>query len=424
MLGLGGTAAAAALGSSFVLQSPAGALSDGPYVPISQVQATGPDGPAATTIFEIQPADTTKAPFRLVLAGGEFFGVRDEVLYFGYNVGAYGGKVLDNEPTFTFNIEQDYFQSGTAHTLEAYWEFVNANGSRRYRPFFMQFDRDTGAMNACQFTSPSVLFRPLPTVEYAEEPPYMTVQPGTLQMTPRPGTSAQLDLRAPTGGHSVISLGDNGRYAASSIQTLGGSQLQFACGTARMFLFSGIGLSVNVYENRQAFLVASTNGGRVAAIRQGPDQAGSLLELQDTSQAVQSRFDKSGYFMTRKVVGPGDADIATGELAMWFDPKPGASKVMFKAKDANGTVVAGAVSLAAFVSTPTTSAGASSTTSTAQTSTTTGAPGASTATQGTTATPTTTPSAPATATTTAPPAAVRRATLGPAPPGTEPATPA
>lgn len=344
MLAFGGMAAAA-VGTSLVRGSPVSAQTSGPYVPISQVQPGTPDAPLPTTVFEIYPADSSKGPFRMVLGGRPFFGVFDSVMYHGYNIADFGGKVVQSEPSFTFNIEQDYFQSGTQHTIEAYWEFVNSSGSRRYRPFFMQFDRDTGAMNACQFTSPSMIFRPLPTVEYVEEPPYLTLQPGAIQMTPRAGISPQLDLRAPASQHSLISLGDNGTPFTASIQTLSPGQLQFSCGAARMYLFSGIGLSVNVYENAQAFLVASSAGGKVATIRQGPGQVGSMLEIQDTSKAVLSRFNRAGYFMTRKVTAPADSDVGIGELAIWLDPTPDASKVMFKAKNAAGAVVTGSVSL-------------------------------------------------------------------------------
>lgn len=42
---------------------------------------------------------------------------------------------------------------------------------------------------------------------------------------------------------------------------------------------------------------------------------------------------------------PADADIAAGELYIWFDSTNGAAKVMFKAKQADGTVRTGSVAL-------------------------------------------------------------------------------
>jgi hypothetical protein len=42
---------------------------------------------------------------------------------------------------------------------------------------------------------------------------------------------------------------------------------------------------------------------------------------------------------------PADGDLAPGEVALWLDPTPGASKVRFKAKDAGGTIRTAAVDL-------------------------------------------------------------------------------
>lgn len=65
----------------------------------------------------------------------------------------------------------------------------------------------------------------------------------------------------------------------------------------------------------------------------------------DSSHATLTRVDRNGYFMTRKVAAPADADVATSELAIWFDNTNGAGKAMFKGKTANGTVVTGSVTL-------------------------------------------------------------------------------
>ena len=46
------------------------------------------------------------------------------------------------------------------------------------------------------------------------------------------------------------------------------------------------------------------------------------------------------------MAAPADAELSNSELAYWFDDTAGAAKVMFKAKDAGGTVRTGSVSLA------------------------------------------------------------------------------
>lgn len=66
----------------------------------------------------------------------------------------------------------------------------------------------------------------------------------------------------------------------------------------------------------------------------------------DSSNNTLSRFDRNGYFMTRKVAAPADGDLVASELAIWLDATNGAAKAMFKAKQADGTVKTAAVALA------------------------------------------------------------------------------
>lgn len=82
------------------------------------------------------------------------------------------------------------------------------------------------------------------------------------------------------------------------------------------------------------------------AIKAHSTQTNSLFEIQDNSAGIYSRFNKAGYFMTRKLAAPADADLATSELAIWFDDTAGAAKLMIKAKNASGTVVTGNMALA------------------------------------------------------------------------------
>lgn len=74
-------------------------------------------------------------------------------------------------------------------------------------------------------------------------------------------------------------------------------------------------------------------------------QTADLVQILDHTPAILSRFNKAGYFMTRKAAAPADADLATGELAFWFDPANGAAKLMLKGKQADGTVKTGSVNV-------------------------------------------------------------------------------
>lgn len=53
----------------------------------------------------------------------------------------------------------------------------------------------------------------------------------------------------------------------------------------------------------------------------------------------------AGGLFTSKTSAPADGDLANGEMAIWLDSTNGAAKLMVKAKQANGTVRTGSVSL-------------------------------------------------------------------------------
>lgn len=64
------------------------------------------------------------------------------------------------------------------------------------------------------------------------------------------------------------------------------------------------------------------------------------------SGAGQFQVKPAGWFSTSAHAAPADADIATGECALWFDQTNGAANLMVKAKQANGVVVTASVALA------------------------------------------------------------------------------
>lgn len=89
------------------------------------------------------------------------------------------------------------------------------------------------------------------------------------------------------------------------------------------------------------------NGSAITwELRQAGSQTVDILNIANNSGTPLSHFNKDGYFMTRKTAAPADGDVATSELAIWFDNTAGAAKVKFKAKDSGGTVRTGEVALA------------------------------------------------------------------------------
>jgi parallel beta-helix repeat protein len=79
-------------------------------------------------------------------------------------------------------------------------------------------------------------------------------------------------------------------------------------------------------------------------------QTGDLLQITrnagpSATVAPLTRIDKNGTFITAVHAAPADIDIAAGEMAVWFDQTNGASRMMIKAKQADGTVRTGQVAL-------------------------------------------------------------------------------
>lgn len=87
--------------------------------------------------------------------------------------------------------------------------------------------------------------------------------------------------------------------------------------------------------------------GTVALQVQGvAAQTADQVRIVDSGGTIQSRFNKAGAFMTRVTTIPADADLSAGEMSIWFDSTNGASKLMVKAKQADGTVKTASVALA------------------------------------------------------------------------------
>jgi hypothetical protein len=75
-------------------------------------------------------------------------------------------------------------------------------------------------------------------------------------------------------------------------------------------------------------------------------QTGDLQQWISSGSVVLSRVNKGGYYMTALNAAPADADVSTSEMAIWFDNTNGASKLMVKAKQADGTVKTASLALA------------------------------------------------------------------------------
>lgn len=92
--------------------------------------------------------------------------------------------------------------------------------------------------------------------------------------------------------------------------------------------------------------VKSTNAALpvITALQATAGQTADLLRVANIdATTIFSRFDKAGYFMTRKTAAPADADLANSEGAIWWDPTPGTGGFRYKGKDSAGAVLSGSL---------------------------------------------------------------------------------
>lgn len=84
----------------------------------------------------------------------------------------------------------------------------------------------------------------------------------------------------------------------------------------------------------------------IFCVKAGASQSGNLVEVQASDTTVLSGFSENGYPFNRKNSAPADAELSAGEVMLWFDSTNGASKLMVKAKQADGTVKTANIPLA------------------------------------------------------------------------------
>lgn len=167
--------------------------------------------------------------------------------------------------------------------------------------------------------------------------PLFTVTKGGLTIAG--GDAAQVPLKVTgTAGQTANVLAAFISGNATPVLSIGASgamSAPFCASMSNAGVLGGDPLTVSTYSSH-----ASIKAARVGAV------TGDNFWAMGGGSTALSRFNKDGYFMTAKNAAPADADVNTGELALWFDSTNGASKLMIKAKQADGTVKTASVALA------------------------------------------------------------------------------
>jgi hypothetical protein len=177
-------------------------------------------------------------------------------------------------------------------------------------------------------------------------------------------TNTGTDWQTPRGsGHFTAFLGNGGAGMASvhRLPATGNAYEWRDSGDALRAYISGSGAMVTSGRRSAGATVTSsvaidyvnTTGNTQIGLRVD-GQSGQTADLQQwtvnatpTGTPVpQTRIGPLGTFITAIHAAPSDATLNAGDMALWFDQTNGASKLMIKAKQADGTVKTGSVSLA------------------------------------------------------------------------------
>lgn len=161
---------------------------------------------------------------------------------------------------------------------------------------------------------------------------------------------AQLVVKAPSGQTPYLQLYRDS-VKSFEISGTGDTTAQFKSGSIQiMNFYSGASLgrvAIGGDRSGSELSIVTANGlPGITVVQTSGGSPQDMLQFKPSADnAIYSRFNKAGYFMTAKTSAPADADVSTSECALWFDNTNGAGKLMIKAKTANGTVVTGSVTL-------------------------------------------------------------------------------
>jgi hypothetical protein len=302
-----------------------------------------------------------RGPSVVAYQEGTFESTLDPTGCMGYNQTADGQRVRTNEHGLSWFWEGYYMESGVPKA-EAYVQYIDAADTVQHRPFFTQLNLNTDKIEYSWVRGDYVDIGDSDNQSLVRIERNVGGGVSTMTFQPITGLDSRINVKAPTGKGGELWLGGNGTEAALTIKPLSSSDgatynAQWISRGRTVFQTyanpmgaNGAAFCVGGDDNSGVgvFITKSTASnatkGLVARAKSG--QTGNQLEVQDSSSNPLSGFTENGYFFTRKTSAVADAELAAGEMALWFDPTNGAAKLMVKAKQADGTVRTGSLALA------------------------------------------------------------------------------
>lgn len=350
-----------------------------------QFGGASPGVGVATTLLLPLPSGET-AGYAIQSNLSSFGSYNDSLLNIGFNL----GHAISGVPSNQLGFESKY-DGGAGFQTETIFSFTSPDGSISRRPYQFSCKYTTGAVDH-SFAGRVSFFNSAATSQriLIEDGGNVYIQNGAALILERPNAtssgyllSAQqvngtilaqigydggIGVGVAANNQSRISIGGAGDLAnivffattPSKTWYLGPSNT-YGSGDFILSDQSGrIALRITHTNGRVSmgnsfgspFPIATKLGVRMEASEHGivsigiASQTFDHQEWLDSGNVILSRINKDGYMMTRKTSAPADADLVAGEMALWLDSTNGAAKFKIKAKQANGTVVAGEVALA------------------------------------------------------------------------------
>lgn len=317
--------------------------------------------PASKSIWQFQPVDSRKAPFRLGVDGASFNGTWNTIANFGYNCAGGGLKLVSHEPVLAWALEQDY-NDGSTQDMETYIQFQSSDDSVGLRLFMWKIKRNATSY-ADVLHSSTIMGNPLsvtfPDASTPQGIPTAQFEKGVLRLMPFNDVSTQMQVKAGKGQSGSIALGYNAVDGVMALAPSSASSalISVAGRPASLWLSSsplgapGQSISVGSRNNTAVayFDLAECNQavkGLVIRSRAAGGQTGELVALLAADGVTNmGGFDRHAYLNIRKISAPPEAALNRYDCKLWFDATAGSAKLTIMARDAEGIVRTGSVRL-------------------------------------------------------------------------------
>ncbi|MFA7265134.1 MAG: hypothetical protein WC054_02380 [Candidatus Nanopelagicales bacterium] len=259
------------------------------FIPQVRQQPGTALNPTAEIVWEYQPADTNRGPFRWIIGGAAFNGEFDPVMYLGYNVADGGGLAKAGEPSFRWNIESHY-DDGAKDTFETYWEYMSGDMSAQKRPIFLQMRKSDGKVFAFLLRTDTLYL-----TDEAADLPYVMFNPGAIAMPARAGQSNTISMQAASGQPTSFAMYHSASAnPALAINTLAASQASISVGGhTNAYFFQQRGMAINEQNNTAAFTVMGNATALVARFKLGAT-AGDFIRFLTNADATVASITSTG----------------------------------------------------------------------------------------------------------------------------------